>query len=139
MKSILFVVLLVSSLMASCQTHWDKASAWTLYSYQGRRIFRLPIDSLERYDNLYLNQDTMASLIKSSKIADTQAAHIWMGGYAATCKIDGTIRKVDISNYGGYFFDERTGVYYQLPPEKIEAWQTFLKDSYRTLVTKNRN
>ena len=33
----------------------------------------------------------------------------WMGGYIATCDLDGVVRKVDISKYGGFFFDEKTG------------------------------
>lgn len=58
-----------------------------------------------------------------------------MGGYLATYNLGGALRKVDISSYGGYFYDEKTGTYYQMPIEKIDAWLEFLRNSYTNLVT----
>jgi hypothetical protein len=136
MKSIIIACLLLSAFMASCQVHWDQASDWTLYSYQGHRLFKIPVDSLSLYDHQPMNQDSMATFVKSAKILDTKAPLVWMGGYVATCNISGSLRKVELSIYGGYFYDEKTSQYYQLPPEKAEAWISFLQQSYMTSFKK---
>jgi hypothetical protein len=137
MKSILITCLLISTLMASCQVHWDQASDWTLYSYQGHRLFKIPIDSLKLFDHQSLKQDSMAAFVKSAKMLDTKAPLVWMGGYVATCNVSGSLRKVELSTYGGYFYDEKTSSYYQLPAEKTDAWLSFLKNSYLSSFTKN--
>ena len=136
MKSILTTGILFSVLMASCQVHWEQASKWKIYSYQGYRLLRLPVDSLEQFKTLDLNQDSMAAFVLSAKPFEGKTPLIWMGGYIATCNLNGTVRKIDLSSYGGYFYDEKTSSYYQMPEEKIDAWLSFLKNSYMTLVTK---
>jgi hypothetical protein len=134
MKIFLIVSLLYCSLLASCQVHWNQASDWKLYQYQGHRIFKLPIDSLKMYGSMAMNQDSMAFFVRSATLLNTKAPLIWMGGYVATCKIDGSFRKVELSRYGGYFYDEKTSAYYQLPSEKIDAWLAFIQNSYQVLI-----
>jgi hypothetical protein len=137
MKSILIISLLLSAFFASCQIQWGQSSNWTLYKCEGYRVFAIPIDSLKSYDSSPFNQDSIAYFVKSAKVFNTKASLAWMGGYVATCKLDGALRKVEISNYGGYFYDEKTSAYYKLPIEKIDAWLSFIQDSYLTLVKKN--
>lgn len=79
-------------------------------------------------------QDSMSLFIRSAKPLTTKAPLAWMGGYAATCRIDGIQRKIEISKYGGYFYDEKTSAYYQIPPEKIDTWLGFIQNSYQTLI-----
>jgi hypothetical protein len=87
-----------------------------------------------------MNQDSMTYFVKSAAVLNTKMPLAWMGGYVATCKINGTFRKIEISRYGGYFYDEKSGTYYQLPVDKIDAWLSFFQDSYLALVTKqNKN
>jgi hypothetical protein len=130
MKSVIISCLMSTALMASCQVHWDQASNWTLYSYQGHHLFTIPIDSLKLYDHQAMNQDSMTEFVKSAKVLKSKTALIWMGGYLATCKLGGITRKVELSIYGGYFYDDKTGSYYQLPDEKTDAWISFLQNSY---------
>jgi hypothetical protein len=59
-----------------------------------------------------------------------------MGGYIATCKLDGSLRKVELSNYGGFFYDEKTKVYYQIPAAKSEDWLSYIQQNYLTLTKK---
>jgi hypothetical protein len=137
MKSILIVGLLLSAFFASCQVRWNQSSNWTLYQCDGYRVFAIPVDSLKFYGSSLVNQDSMAYFIKSATVLNTKAPLAWMGGYVVTCKLDGALRKVEISSYGGYFYDEKSSVYYQLPIEKIDAWLSFIQDSYLTLVKKS--
>jgi hypothetical protein len=134
MKSILIISLVSCSLLASCQVHWSQASDWKLYEYQGHGIFKLPIDSLKLYSSTPMNQDSMAFFVRSATLLNTKAPLIWMGGYVATCSINGGYRKVELSRYGGYFYDEKTSAYYQLPSEKIDAWLSFIQNSYQNLI-----
>ena len=86
------------------------------------------------YGSMAMNQDSMAFFVRSATLLNTKAPLIWMGGYVATCKIDGSFRKVELSRYGGYFYDEKTSAYYQLPSEKIDAWLAFIQNSYQVLI-----
>jgi hypothetical protein len=134
MKLTLIASLVSCSLLGSCQVHWDHASDWKLYQYDGHRIFTIPIDSLKTYNSLSMDQDSMAIFVRSAKYLDTKAPLVWMGGYVATCSIGGALRKVELSRYGGYFFDEKTSAYYQLPTEKIDAWLAFIQNSYLAFI-----
>jgi hypothetical protein len=135
MKLVLVASIFISALSASCQVHWEQSSNWTLYQYEGNRVFKVPIDSLKFIKSFALNNDSMAGFLKSVTPLNKKNL-AWMGGYITTCRIDGIIRKVEISNYGGFFYDQLTGMSYQLPTEKIDAWLDFLQNSYITMINK---
>jgi len=134
MKILIIISLLLSATFASCQLHWEEATNWTLYRYQGHRLFKISLDSLKHYDSLALNQDSMAVFLASVQTLHPDGSVSWMGGYIATCKLDGTIRKVELSNYGGFFYDEKTKVYYQIPAVKSEDWLSFIQQNYLNLT-----
>jgi hypothetical protein len=127
MKTLTLSFLLISTTVASCQMHWEKATNWTLYRYQGHRLFKIPLDSLKFYNSLPLNQDSIGIFVNSLGILHPEAPIEWMGGYIATCQINGALRKVELSNYGGFIFDEKSKTYYQLPPDKTERWISYLQ------------
>jgi hypothetical protein len=77
-----------------------------------------------------MNQDSMSFFVKSAEVLNTNAPLTWMGGYVATCEINGAPRKIELSRYGGYFYDEKSSTYYQIPMEKIDAWLAFIQYSY---------
>lgn len=139
MKSTLIASLLFSASFASCQVHWSQSSNWTLYQYDGNRVFTISVDSLKFLESSPMNEDSMAYFVKSAQFLNTTVPLAWMGGYIATCKVNGTVRKVEISRYGGYFYDEKTSAYYQLPMEKIDPWLAFVQDSYLKLVKKQNS
>jgi hypothetical protein len=136
MKILIVASLLFSATVASCQLHWEKATNWTLYRYQGHRLFKIPVDSLNHYDTLALNQDSMAVFLDSAQTLHPEAPVAWMGGYIATCNLNGVIRKVELSNYGGFFYDEKTKVYYQIPAVKSEDWLSYIQQCYLNLTKK---
>ena len=78
----------------------------------------------------------MGHYLSDIQVKHPNGATRWMGGYIATCEYDGMLRKVVFSNYGGFFFDQTTGGYYQLPEGKIDDWLSFLQNSYITMINK---
>ena len=134
MKNLFVISLLLSATVASCQLHWERGTNWKLYRYQGHRLFKIPIDSLSNYDNLVLNQDSMAVLLASVQNLHPDGPVSWMGGYIATCQLGSTIRKVEISNYGGFFYDEKTRAYYQISAAKSEDWLSYIQQNYLNLT-----
>jgi hypothetical protein len=138
MKILLISSLLISVLTSSCQVHWEKTTNWKLYRYQGNELFSISLDSLYSFQYIPLAQDTMDNYMSQVKIKYPKAATRWMGGYVATCQSDGGLRKVVLSNYGGFFYDQKANAYYQLPSEKIDDWLSFLQTSYLTMI-KNGN
>lgn len=136
MKTKIILYLLLSSVIASCQIRWEKASEWTLYAYQGSRMFKIPMDSLNSFDTLKLNQDTVTSYLTDARILASKDKGVWMGGYLTTCKVGGELRKIDFSNYGNFFYDERSKTYYQLSPSKWEEWNSYLQDCLLQLAKK---
>jgi hypothetical protein len=136
MKFLIVSGILLSATVASCQLHWDKANDWTLYRYQGHRLFKIPLDSLNRYGSIVLNQDSMAVFLASVQTLRPKGPVAWMGGYIATCKLNGAVRKVELSNYGGFFYDEKTKAYYQIPAVKSEDWLSYIQECYLNLTRK---
>lgn len=137
MKILLISSLLISVLTSSCQVHWDKTSEWKLYRYQGNELFSISLDSLHSLQKIPLSQDSINNYLSQVTIKHPKAATHWMGGYIATCQSNGGLRKVVLSNYGGFFYDQKANAYYQLPTEKIDDWLSFLQTSYLTMIKKN--
>jgi hypothetical protein len=136
MKFVICACLIVSSIISSCQVQWAKSSDWTLYAFEGNDPFKASRDSLNNLDTLILSQDSMDIYLVSAEISHPKAALIWMGGYIATCKLNGEIRKVEISNYGGFFYDEESKAYYHVASDKIESWNSYLQQSFLNLARK---
>jgi hypothetical protein len=133
MKSVLIVFIFLSTLSASCQPRWEQSSHWTLYQYEGNRLFDFSIDSLKFIKSSKLNEDSMAYFVKSATLLNKKGL-AWMGGYIVTCKINGSLRKVEISNYGGFFYDQSSNTFYQIPEAKIDDWLAFLQNSYKAMI-----
>lgn len=137
MKILFISSLLISVLTSSCQVHWNKTTDWKLYRYQGNELFSISLDSLNSLQNIPLAQNSMAIYLSQITIKHPKAATHWMGGYIATCQADGSLRKVVLSNYGGFFYDQSANTYYQLLSEKIDDWLSFLQSSYLTMIKKD--
>ena len=127
-------VFLFSGIISSCQVHWGDANDWTLYQYQGHRLFKISVDSLKSFNSRPLNLDSVTSYLSSADILRPKAPVSWMGGYLVTCKLNGEVRKIEFSNYGTFFFDEKYKTYYQLSANNAEAWNACLQNQYLSLV-----
>jgi hypothetical protein len=139
MKLSLIVCLQFVVLLSCGQVQWNQSSDWTIYQSQASDIFKVPNDSLNSLDTLGLNKDTVESYLSSLELFHPKAPVAWMGGYIATCKIDGVRRKIDLSNYGGFFYDEKTNAFYRVSKDRIDSWVDYVQSSYLTLLKKKKN
>ena len=52
---------------------------------------------------------------------------VWMGAYVSSCQLaDGSHIKIEISQYGSFFYLERDSRYYQLRDEVRDSWLPYL-------------
>jgi hypothetical protein len=139
MKLCMIVCLQFIVLLSCGQVQWTQSSDWTIYQTQAHDIFKVPPDSLSSLDTLRLNKDTVESYFSSLELMHPKAPVAWMGGYIATCKIDGIRRKIELSNYGGFLYDEKTSAFYRVSKDKIDAWNDYLQSSYLTLLKRKNS
>jgi hypothetical protein len=109
-------------------TIWQNASQWTMYSLRGAKFYKISVDSLDRYRNKSLNDDTMRMFLSKSVELPANKAPMWMGAYVVSCAIDHKRRKVDISSYGGFLFDEKDKKFYSIPEDIQKDWLNYLAD-----------
>jgi hypothetical protein len=127
MKHLPFLLLLILPGLAALtqEPDWRKATHWTIYNVQGKSIWKLPIDSLDQYAHQPLNNDSMTTYLTNvSAISPHGAA--WMGVYVTTCVLDNKKRKVDVSAYGGFFYDELLKRYFEIPVDLRRGWYDYL-------------
>ena len=125
---ILFILVLLNSKAFSQGTNLQKATAWTLYDIKGKKTWQVPLDSLGLYPHRALNNDSMQFFLARTSAIPLDKAPVWMGAYAATCVLDNRKRKIDISVYAGFFYDELQKTYYQVPSDIQQEWLTYLSD-----------
>jgi len=127
MKYILWVFLLFS--FVSCigqDIDWQKTSDWKMYKVNDDGGLGFSVDSLRRLPFVQIKGDSILNFIKQAEIWPKEKTSIWMGAYYVTCQLDGSIRKIDISVYGGFFYEELTHRYYQIPDYLRNGWMSWL-------------
>jgi len=107
---------------------WQQSSEWTLYNVHGAKFYKIAQDSLDKYNKRSLNDDSMRAFLTHSSVMPSEKAPMWMGAYVASCTIDHRRRKIDISSYGGFFFDEAEKKYYSVPQEMQKEWLNYLAE-----------
>jgi len=110
---------------AQGQVIWKKAHSWKLYN-TGDSSFVISLDSLNGHKYYQLNPDSMMYFLDSVTLLPNDIQPAWMGVYLTTCVIDGEIRKVLISYYAGFFYDDKSRRYYQLASSKKNDWRNYL-------------
>lgn len=137
LKYRLVLLLVLSTTVAGMAqpTVWQKASNWSLYNVGGAKFYRVSLDSLERYRHRHLNDDSMRMYLTQSVDLASDKAPMWMGAYVASCTIEHKKRKIDISSYGGFFYDETDKKYYSVPQNLQKDWLNYLADCAGSLST----
>jgi hypothetical protein len=134
MKALITLLILNVLSVAPAQVAWNKTSDWQLYQIQGHGVFNYSIDTLKSFRSTPLNADSMKSYLNNAQIMKHDGSVAWMGGYVSTCKLEGVTRKIEISNYGGFLYDESTKTFYQVQEEKAGAWSVYLHHSYGKFI-----
>jgi hypothetical protein len=105
-------------------------AGWKVYNIQGKAGMKMPIDSLQNYKSVTLNDDTMKYFLVDAVLWPKGKYGVWMGAFTASIGDDvDNRRKILISTYGGFLFDDRTKNYYEIAEEKRKEWYDFLNVS----------
>jgi hypothetical protein len=126
MKQIALALLLLNTTLGNAQINWKETSDWKIYNPGRLNIFTLPIDSLAFLRSRSLQGDSVRQLLDSVKSLPRAIRPAWMGGFLITYVFHGEVRKLEISSYGGFFYDQGSKTYFQLPAEKKDRWFTYL-------------
>jgi hypothetical protein len=90
-------------------------------------MIKISLDSLGKLKSYRLNPDTVQVFLNPvSEIPKDSTPLAWMGGVLATCTYQGKMRKVQISSYGGWFFDQETKSYFEVPKDQAVEWYSYV-------------
>jgi hypothetical protein len=138
MKRIAFLLISLSLGRFSAQDiDWSQTTHWRIYNIHNKKDFGFSIDTLSHFNSVELSDDSMHSFLQRvTQLKDVQMP-IWMGHFVATCMLkDGSARKVELSTYGGFFYDDKTKNYYEVPEEVRSQWHSYLSDSKASIPSR---
>jgi hypothetical protein len=128
----LFTLLTLGLLCQSCNSQipdWSRTNHWKIYPIAGQGVFKITKDSLQRLRSSCLDGDTLRAFLASSRPIPADQTPVWMGSWLSTYESsDGKVNKVEISTYGGFFYDEASSKYYEVPRDVANAWRNFISD-----------
>jgi hypothetical protein len=137
----LVLILLLCTINGDCfsqNLYWHKTENWKLYDVHDQKAFLYSLDTLRNFKSIGLDKDKMQMFLQNVTIIQKDNEPVWMGFYLATCKLqDGTTVKIDISMYGGFFYDEKSRTYYQLPSNLKDDWFNYLTEQGTVLQSRN--
>jgi len=117
---------------------WEKTKEWRLYFIRSKDAFTYPIDTLKAFRSIPLQQDTMLLFLKDVTKLPEGKNPVWMGAYVSSCQLaDGSHIKIEISQYGSFFYVERDSRYYQLRDEVRDSWLPYLTEKWLQLKGAN--
>jgi hypothetical protein len=124
----LFVLLLLLSAKSWGQNmDWAKSRDWKLYDIHTDKAFAYSSDTLQNFKSIELPQDSMQTFLKGLTEISKDDSPVWMGFYVASCKLqDGVLRKIDISVYGSFFYDEKSKTIFQLQKLFMDDWRDYM-------------
>lgn len=129
MKKLFLSICLLCGIMSGiAQTiPWDSVSNWKLYNVHDFDAFNYSIESLDTLQAIPLDVDTMRSFLTDAVAWPHDKTSVWMGLYLASCQMpNGQKRKIEISVYGGFFYDELEHAYYQVKEGIRSDWLAYL-------------
>ena len=113
---------------------WKKTKDWRLYYVRSKEAFTYSLDTLKAFKFISLPQDSMISFLKAVTQIPEEKNPVWMGAYVATCQLeDGTSIKIEISQYGGFFYVEKERRYYELAEDVRNNWLSFFTSKWLQL------
>jgi len=103
------------------------AKKWKLYEISDENAFGYRLDTLKNFSYKELNEDTIRYFLSDISELSPNEPRTWQGAYIASFEVDGKMRKVEISHYGGLLYDESRKRHYQIANNKIEEWLSFIR------------
>ena len=133
MKNILLAFAFLAFTRSHSPINWQQTSHWRLYKIKDSVQFSILADSLSLFKNYQLQSDSMVNFLHGVLPLPADEGPAWMGGAVATCLYDGKIRKILISSYGGFFYDQASGTFYQLPVQVKDRWLSYINSCLSTM------
>src|ERR1700712_2787637 len=93
---------------------WNKTSHWKMYKLKADKPLGYSVDTLINFHFAAINDDSIHYFLRTAAIWPLEKTSLWMGAYYASYEQEGKVYKADISQYGGFFYDEATKRYYQV-------------------------
>ncbi|MEO5894064.1 MAG: hypothetical protein ABIQ31_27655 [Ferruginibacter sp.] len=133
-KLIVFLVVLVLTVKLNAQNiDWKNATNWQLYNTREIAAFDFTLATLKEFRSIPLNLDTMQAFLEKTEQWPKEKYSMWSGLYVVTCELPNAgTRNIEISVYGGFFYDDKTKRYYQLPLEIRNDWLEYLSNKSST-------
>lgn len=117
------------------EINWKASKNWKIYDLHGQAAIKCTLDTLQHFMSLTLNQDTMQTLLHDVTVWPKEKYSLWMGAYVVTCETENNKpRKLLISTYAGFFYDQTTRRYYQVPAELVDEWLDFLNNTCKQMI-----
>jgi hypothetical protein len=133
MKSILIALTLLALTHSQEPIIWQKTSNWKLYKINDSVMFSISADSLNLFKNYQLQSDSIINFLDGVVTLPKVQGAAWMGGVVASCVYAGKVRKILISDYGGFFYDQESGNFFQLPAQVKDDWMRYINSCLSTL------
>lgn len=131
---ILFISILFVTKCFSQDINWKDAKNWRLYDLRDGSAFNYSLDTLKNFKSIQLDYDTMHIFLSDVVEWPKNKSSLWMGLYVATCELpEREIQKIEISVYGGFFYDDLTKSYFQLPSSDRDDWLDYFSSNSRRL------
>lgn len=113
---------------------WSKTTNWKLYYVRSHRGYALSLDTLKTIKAVMLNNDSVQAFLHSITEIPQDKQPVFMGYYVATCQLaDGSTIKLELSQHGSFFREEKEQHYYQLAEAVQTGWQAYLTAEWRAL------
>jgi hypothetical protein len=133
MKQLILAFFVLTTTLAEAQVNWQETTDWKIYNPGRLNIFTTPLDSLVYLRSRALAGDSVRQFLDSVKALPSVIRPAWMGGFLVTYIFHGDVRKIEVSSYGGFFYDQRSKTYFQLPAGKKDEWFTYLDDCFSAI------
>ena len=134
-QSIIITVVMFLAYNCHAQVNWQTTKNWKLYDIHSPTAVRYTLDTLKNFKSSVLEEDSIKAFLDKVVMWPNGKSALWMGSYIATCESgDGKLRKLLISTYGGFFYDQAAQRYYQLPEELVDDWLELLSNRSKKMI-----
>ncbi|HEV9038373.1 MAG TPA: hypothetical protein VGQ51_17175 [Puia sp.] len=127
LSSILLFGFLAFNFCEGQSVQWSTTKNWKIYKGEGFQIFSYRVDTLRQIRSQSLEKDSVLYYLQKAQPIPTEKTPVWMGEYLATYESpEGKTYKVEVSIYGGFFCDQNSGKYYEVPFELRRQWLNYV-------------
>src|SRR5262245_1109095 len=109
------------------QTNWSTCSNWKIYDIKDKKAFVYSTDTLKHFKAKALDSASIAYFLSDVDLWPVEQTSLWMGYHVLSCTDDLKMpRKIEVSYYGGFFYDDKNKRYYQVQEFKKSEWLEFM-------------